>query len=106
LKITLFDKLRIITNCCPNHKKKKFFEKGDEKLDEELDLVHILTLLKKLEKLVHDPLLIENAMDLDLDEIDDDKKDKRKRVSKVPVSYCNTHHQDDNCNEDDEKLSH
>ena len=60
LKITIFDKAKLLTNCCANKKQKRFFEQGDKKLDREMDLVHIIKLLKKLEKLVHDPCEVDN----------------------------------------------
>jgi len=74
LKVTLCDKIKIVTNCCANKKKKRFFEEGDTKLDTELDLVHIIKLLKKLEKLVHDPFEVENNMQINLDESEDEDK--------------------------------
>ena len=71
LKVTQCDKLKLLT-CCGNKKKKRFFENGDTKLDSELDLVYIVNLLKKLEKLVNDPLEVDNALDLNLDESEDE----------------------------------
>ena len=56
--INCFDKLSLITGCCSNKRKQRFVEQGDKKLDVELDLAHILLLMKKLEKLIHDPTIV------------------------------------------------
>ena len=47
---------------------KRFLEKGEQKLSKELDLLHLVTLLKKLEKLVHDPLAVDNSLVINIDE--------------------------------------
>ena len=67
--------------CCANNKKKRFFEQGDKKLDKELDLVHIIKLLKKLEKLVHDPAGVDDALLINLDE--EEKKENEKKEEKA-----------------------
>lgn len=71
LKVTQCDKFKLLT-CCANKKKKRFFENGDTKLDTELDIVHIIKLLNKLEKLVHDPSEVNKVLDLNLDESEDE----------------------------------
>ena len=73
MKVTTLDKLKLVTNCCANKRKKRFYDKGDRKLDKELDLVHIIKLLKKLEKIVHDPFEVENNLELNLDKSEDEK---------------------------------
>jgi len=55
----------------------RFIELGDEKLDKELDIIHLLRLLKKLEKLVHDPCSVDNDMNLNLDEEEEEVKEEK-----------------------------
>lgn len=57
----------MLTNCGAPQYLKRLIKYGDEKLDKELDLVHLLTLIKELEKLVKDPLAVENDMYINLD---------------------------------------
>ena len=55
LNVTFKDKIKLMTGCYKDKRIQRFYEQGDIKFDNELDLMHILKLLKKLEKLVSDP---------------------------------------------------
>jgi hypothetical protein len=57
----------MLTNCGAPQYLKRFIKYGDQKLSKELDIVHLLTLIKQLEKLVKDPLAVENDMYINLD---------------------------------------
>ena len=42
LEINSFDKVRLMTNCCPNKKMKRFIKKGQKLLEKDLDLMEII----------------------------------------------------------------
>jgi hypothetical protein len=47
LQICFLDKVKLITNCCPNAKMKRMVQKGSKKLSSELDLMDMINLHKK-----------------------------------------------------------
>jgi hypothetical protein len=57
----------MLNNCGAPYYLKRYIKYGDQKLNKELDLVHLVTLIKQLEKLVKDPEAVENDMCIDLD---------------------------------------
>tara|TARA_B110000285_G_C15087200_1_gene596896 strand:- start:592 stop:804 length:213 start_codon:yes stop_codon:yes gene_type:complete len=42
LDFSFMDKMRLITNCCPEAKKRRFMEKGAKKLEKEFDLMDLI----------------------------------------------------------------
>jgi hypothetical protein len=47
--VTFQEKLRLITNCFPNKKLKRFIERGEVKIDKELDFMQVIRHVKEMQ---------------------------------------------------------
>ena len=53
LHISLWDKIKLILNVRPNTKMKMFLEKGEKRINQQLDLLETIKQHKKMMKYIH-----------------------------------------------------
>ena len=77
MKVSFCNKLKLITNLCPNKKMKKFIQKGNKQLEKDFDLMEIIKQHKLHQKHLKDQ--VEDIPKHDLLNIDSDSMEEGKR---------------------------
>jgi len=75
LTINLFDEVKLMTGICPKKKMKRFIDKGLEKMEHSLDLMHLIKTHNRHHKVIIEQLQHHHINDDTLD-IDKDSEEK------------------------------